>query len=73
NLTQFDKFEYITGDGEQPRMKTKMTRLKIADWLSSTFSINMEFLLEVPRGMFIKLGLLNYEELQQLAQKVAEW
>ncbi|CAG8689891.1 2595_t:CDS:1, partial [Ambispora gerdemannii] len=73
DLTQFDKFEYIIVEGEKPRLKTKIMRLRMAEWLSSTFSTNPEFLFTVPRGTFLKLGRLDYEELQQLINKIEEW
>ncbi|CAG8666769.1 9489_t:CDS:2 [Ambispora gerdemannii] len=72
DLTEFNKLEYVVTKGEKPIFRTKLMRLRMAEWLSDIFSTNPEFLLEVPRGTFLKLGCLNHEELQQLAEKVKE-
>ncbi|CAG8609008.1 5967_t:CDS:1, partial [Ambispora gerdemannii] len=38
DLTQLDKLEYVIAKGEKPVFKTKLMRLRIAEWLSETFS-----------------------------------
>ncbi|CAG8631911.1 10956_t:CDS:2, partial [Ambispora gerdemannii] len=69
-MDDLDKCRILKGIGENPKQKTLLNRLRIMEWLHTTFGVDLTLLLAVNLTIFIKLSQLDCDELDELQNKI---